>query len=65
MTSWEPIVNRLSSLNQFEQKVRDFAGQFLGGAIEVELDSAGRMLLPQTLKGYAELGKDIILVGCT
>jgi MraZ protein len=34
----------------------------LGGATEVELDSAGRMLLPPTLKEYADLSKDIILV---
>ncbi len=34
---------------------------FLGGATEVELDSAGRLLLPQQLKEYADLGKDIVL----
>ncbi|MEJ7676659.1 MAG: division/cell wall cluster transcriptional repressor MraZ [Segetibacter sp.] len=31
------------------------------GATEVELDAAGRMLLPPTLKEYANLSKDIIL----
>ena len=34
---------------------------FLGGATEVELDSAGRLLLPTQLKEYAGLGKDITL----
>jgi MraZ protein len=60
--SWEPIVQRFSSLNQFDPKVREFRRQFFGGATEVELDTAGRLLLPPTLKEYAGLSKDIILV---
>jgi MraZ protein len=60
--SWEPIVQKFSSLNQFDPKVREFRRQFFGGATEVELDTAGRLLLPPTLKEYAALSKDIILV---
>jgi MraZ protein len=33
----------------------------LGGATEVEIDSAGRMLLPPSLKEHAGLTKDIVL----
>lgn len=62
MSSWEPIVQEINSLNDFDPKVRAFRRQFLGGATEVELDTAGRMLLPPTLKEYADLSKDIILV---
>jgi len=62
ISSWEPIVQKINSLNDFDPKVRAFRRQFLGGATEVELDSAGRMLLPPTLKEYADLSKDIILV---
>jgi MraZ protein len=62
MSSWEPIVQKINALNDFDPNVRAFRRQFLGGATEVELDSAGRMLLPGTLKEYADLSKDIILV---
>lgn len=62
MSSWEPIIQKINSLNDFDPKVRAFRRQFLGGATEVELDTAGRMLLPATLKEYANLSKDIILV---
>src|SRR5919112_429820 len=62
MSSWEPIVQKMNSLNDFDPKVREFRRQFLGGATEVELDSAGRILLPPTLKEFAGLSKDIILV---
>jgi MraZ protein len=62
MKSWEPIVQEFSLKNQFDPKVREFRRQFFGGATEVELDTAGRLLLPPTLKEYAGLTKDIILV---
>jgi len=59
--SWELIISKLSLLNDFDPKVRQFRRQFLGGASEVELDSAGRLLLPSSLKEFAGLGKDITL----
>ncbi len=59
--TWEPLIKKISALNEFDPKVRAFRRQFLGGATEVELDGAGRMLLPPTLKEYAELSKDIML----
>lgn len=61
MASWEPIVARIRQLNDFDPKVREFKRLFLGGATEVELDSAGRLLLPQQLKQFAGLDKDIVL----
>lgn len=60
--SWKPIYEEISSLNDFDPKVREFRRYFLNGAIRIELDSAGRLLLPKNLMEYAELGKDIVLV---
>lgn len=59
--SWDPLFQKISALNDFDPNVRAFKRYFLNGATEVELDSAGRMLLPPNLKDYAGLGKDIIL----
>jgi len=59
--SWEPLYARISTLNDFDPKVREFRRYFLNGATEVELDSAGRLLLPPNLKEYAGLEKDIVL----
>ena len=59
--TWEGIIERISKLNDFDPKVRQFKRFFLGGATEVELDSAGRMLLPPSLKEHAALVKDIVL----
>src|SRR3954465_15947446 len=62
MSSWEPIVQKINSLNDFDPKVRAFRRHVLGGATGVELDTAGRILLPPTLENVADLSKEIILV---
>ena len=62
MVSWEPIYERISKLNDFDHKVREFRRYFLNGATQLELDTAGRLLVPPNLKEYAGLEKDIVLV---
>jgi MraZ protein len=61
MKSWKPIFAKISQLNDFDPEVRQFRRYFLNGATMVELDSAGRLLIPQNLKEHAGLDKDIVL----
>lgn len=60
--SWEPIFSELSKLNDFDPKVREFKRYFLNGAVQIDPDSAGRILIPRNLMEYAGLEKDIVLV---
>lgn len=60
--NWDPIFEKLSTLNDFEPKVRMFYRHFLNGAIEIELDGAGRLNVPNSLIAFAGLEKDITLV---
>lgn len=60
--SWKPIFKQISNLNDFDPKVREFRRYFFNGAVSVELDSAGRLLLPKNLFEHAALEKDIVLV---
>jgi MraZ protein len=60
--SWKPLYESISTLNDFDPKVREFRRFFLNGAMQLELDSAGRILLPKSLMEYAGLEKDIVLV---
>ena len=60
--SWDPIFKEISKLNDFDPKVRAFRRYFLNGATMMELDSAGRLLVPPNLKEHAGLEKDIVLV---
>ena len=62
MKSWEPIFSEIGKLNDFDPKVREFRRYFLNGATVLELDSAGRLLVPPNLKEHAGLEKDIVLV---
>ena len=59
---WQPIFTRISQLNEFNPQVREFRRYFLNGATAVELDAAGRLLLPKNLMEHAGLEKDIVLV---
>jgi MraZ protein len=60
--SWKPLYEKISMLNDFDPKVREFRRYFLNGAVQIELDSAGRILISKNLMEYAGLGKDIVLV---
>ena len=62
MNEWQPIFERISKLNDFDPKVRQFRRYFLNGATNIESDSAGRLLLPKALMDYAGLEKDVVLV---
>ena len=62
MQSWEPIFAKVSKLNEFDPKVRQFRRYFLNGATNIELDTAGRLLIPKALMEYAGLEKDVVLV---
>ncbi len=59
--SWKPLYDQISILNDFDPKVREFRRYFLNGATNIEIDVAGRILIPPNLKEYAGLGRDIVL----
>ncbi len=65
MNEWQPIFERVSKLNDFDPKVREFRRYFLNGATILELDSAGRLLVPKNLLSYANMEKDIVLAAAS
>jgi len=62
MKTWEPLFAKITGLNEFDPKQREFRRAFLNGATYVSPDPAGRILLPPNLKAYAEMTKDIVLM---
>jgi MraZ protein len=58
---WQKISAEVNRLNMYVKKNREFARYFYRGATELELDTAGRLLLPKRLLEYAGADKDIIL----
>ena len=58
--------NLLSSINKnplLSLNVRDTKRFLLGGATEIEYDTQGRFVLPESLKSYAELVEKIVFLG--
>ena len=60
---WEPIQDRLMSLSSFNPRTRDLQRLLVGNASDVEMDTAGRILVPAPLRKLASLDKDVALVG--
>ncbi len=60
---WSAFEQKLTSLPVINKEARQFARFFLAGAAQVEVDKQGRILLPQTLREFAGLEKDVVLVG--
>lgn len=60
---WEKLAEKLGTLPIGEKETRSFTRLILAGASDVELDSQGRVLIPEYLKAAAGLKKDVTIVG--
>lgn len=60
---WEQLAEKLGNLPMSQQGTRAFARLLLSGAVEVEFDVLGRILVPEYLKNYAGLKKSITVTG--
>lgn len=63
MSEWTILEQKLRTLPFTQQDVRAFVRFFFSGATECEVDKQGRILLPANLREYAQLEKDVVLVG--
>lgn len=61
--AWEPIEKKLNSLSSFNPQTRSLQRLLVGNASDIEMDNAGRILLPLPLRQFAGLDKDVVLVG--
>ena len=63
LPEWERIEGEIQALPALKPAVKRFQRLVLGYATDIELDGSGRMLLPQSLREYAQLDKKLVLVG--
>ena len=61
MAEWNAMMLHVSKLNRFVKKNNDFIRRFTAGVRIVELDSSGRLLIPNDLQKFAGITKDIVL----
>ena len=61
--NWKKITERLKTLPLTKADARKFLRTFLSGANECPVDDQGRILIPKTLCSYANIKKEVIVVG--
>jgi MraZ protein len=62
---WEGIQQKLLALSNMDPRVRKLQRRLIGQAVDTEMDAAGRLLVPLALRDYAQLTKDVVMVGQT
>lgn len=63
LAEWEEIEAKIEALPSFNPAARRIQRLLIGHASEITIDASGRILLPQVLREYAGLDKQIMLVG--
>jgi MraZ protein len=61
--NWQKIAEKLDRLSFAQADTRGFNRFILSGAAEVEVDAAGRILIPDHQKDFAQLGRNVVFAG--
>ena len=60
---WEKVAEKIGSLPTAQGDARRFSRIMLAGAMDSKLDNLGRILIPDYLKDYASLKKNVVVTG--
>ncbi len=60
---WEKISDKLGNLSFGQSDSRGFNRFFLSGAVEVDVDAIGRILIPEYLRDFAKLTGKVVFAG--
>jgi len=63
MSEWKKLAEKLAALPFSQANTRAFSRLMLAGAMDVEVDKQGRVVLPEYLRTYAGLKKDVVVAG--
>jgi MraZ protein len=63
LEEWGKLADKLASLPLGQANSRAFARLMLAGAMDARLDKQGRFIVPEYLRQYAGLKKDVVMVG--
>lgn len=62
-SAWDRISSKISHLPMGRSSSRAFARLMLAGAMDAKLDSQGRIIIPEYLRKFANLGKNVVIAG--
>jgi MraZ protein len=60
---WQDFAEKLSNASSMRADVRKMQRHFLGWAIEAEIDKSSRLAIPQSLRDYAGLSRNCVIMG--
>lgn len=60
---WAVLEQKLKALPFTQKDARAFIRFFFSGAVEMEMDKQGRILIPPQLREHARIEKDIVIIG--
>jgi len=60
---WMKVMDKLENMPTVQSGARSFSRIMLAGAMEVNLDRLGRILIPEYLKKYAGLKRNVVICG--
>ncbi|MEI6478800.1 MAG: division/cell wall cluster transcriptional repressor MraZ [bacterium] len=63
ISEWNRIAEEISRLGMLKSDTREFNRFMFGGAVEIDIDSLGRILVPEYLKKYADLKSQATVIG--
>lgn len=63
MSEWEVIESKLAALSDFDKQSRRAKQMMRGYATDCQMDGQGRILIPQELREYAGLEKQLVILG--
>lgn len=63
LREWEKIAEKLANLSMGQSDTRGFNRFMLAGATEVDVDTVGRLLVPEYLKQFAKLEEKVVFTG--
>lgn len=62
-TEWQKVAEKTANLPFAQANSRAFARLMLAGAMDLTLDKQGRIILPEYLKKFAGLKKQVVITG--
>ena len=63
MEEWDRLTEKISQLPESDPKVRRYIRDHYANAAECEFDKQGRIVIPQPLKDYAHIEKELVTMG--
>lgn len=62
-SEWKAMDEKIKRLRLTSKAARNFSRQFYGQADQLSCDRQGRFLIPPALRAYAEIEKEVVILG--